>query len=1138
MSRQSPVFDDLGGEFSGKLREIVSTTRQTADGVSTVTFSTAVIECDYNPSVVKKLATGQLLAIPNVQTLGAEDVFSIYEIADVFPMHYSQPNLDRSQPAAIRKEFMELIEGEWKKGSKSTWIEIVAAPIGYVMRTAGGAISFERKPYAPLAGSSVRLLSRDTVEKLICYRVPKGDDPADYRFGNLLGVIDEKIPFTVDIEKLLHYHVGVFAFSLDYKEPIIYRQDGRTNIAEIGKLVDQFFGGRDEEGRRYTNSVEVVSFDPETYQVRWTPIQYVFRHRCADKLLRFTVRTGRNVAVTPGHSLFVLRKGNVRCLPASQIVKGDFIIGTRSVPDESTSNVTVNLANLFKGKAAESVFITDVPESAFRRLRQGRVPYWRWYRWRRTRKLPLTYWERLTAQEKERVKLGYKGAASTFSPILEIDEDVARLLGYYAAEGHVAIEEGLSYTVDFTLNKDDRKIIGELERIMRTKFGIRTRSHKHGENSIRIGFNNKVIAQFLKQSVGTGARNKTIPSPILNSPSAVRQEFLRAWAEGDYPSCSSRRLTSDILYALLLDRCAGAVNWIPPRPTTIEGRRVRNRGRYQFSFPRAREMKGAIRSIRKRAEPIYPVAELPDSLTSLLRHPSHVKRIKPRLAGQILLELEARLSTLMSYDGSPAKKMSEARNDGVYRTGMRAFLVRGQQTIHESPALIQASEDMRLVKVLQESQLGYYEVQKIEEVSPTSGFVYDVSVPEAENFLAGFGGLFCHNTGSGKSNLTSTVVRKALKVIPDLKVVILDVSSEYGIHILDVLNEYPSKVLFTDSFAGSKNKSAEYFKRHVCPESLAGLQPEFERKIAKLFDDDKIVFAELPLEGTEEVEKFTTYGGLIEVLTNTLNDKYGAVQQKIYVPQVITQIKQFMHDEGFSPDTRFNAKTAKLITQIQSLIGDLPATSSLKKSFDALAKVIEATVPEDELEKSPWETLPDEILSTEEGSPRVFVINLPEAEDARAQTADVISRVFRNRKKSFSLTPKVLFIVDEAQEFIPQDARKGDNAYESSRAVERLLRHGRKYNLFCWVSTQRIAHLNTNALQQLHSYFIATMPRPYDRQLVADTFAIGDAFVDRTLAFQNGDWLITSFKATATQNIPVFFHAENNEETLRKYLSG
>jgi hypothetical protein len=583
----------------------VSTTRQTADGSSTVTFSTARIDCQYSPDVIKKLSTGQLVAIPNTQTIGNDGIFSVYEIADVFPMHYSMANLDRSQPAAIRNEFMELIEADWKKGSKSTWIEIVAAPIGYVMKAPGdGTTTFERKPFAPLTGSPVKLLSRDSVEKLICYSVPKGEEPGDYQFGNLLGVIDETIPFTVNIEKLIHFHVGIFAF-----------------------------------------------------------------------------------------------------------------------------------------------------------------------------------------------------------------------------------------------------------------------------------------------------------------------------------------------------------------------------------------------------------------------------------------------------------------------------------------------------------------------------------------------------TGSGKSNLTATVIRKALKVIPDLKIVILDVSSEYGIHILDVLNDYPSKVLFTDSFAGSKQKAAEYFKRHVCPEALAGLVPEFEKKITKLFDDGKVVFAELPMEGSEEVERFSTYGGLVEVLTNTLNDKYGAVQQKVYVPKVISRIKEFMSAEGFTQETRFNSKTSKLISQIQTLLEDLPANSSLKKTFDGLAKVLADAAPEEESEKSPWETLPDEIISTDKSSPRVFVINLPEAEDARAQTADVINRVFRKRKRSFSLTPKVLFIIDEAQEFIPQDARKGDNAYESSRAVERLLRHGRKYNLFCWVSTQRIAHLNTNALQQLHSYFISTMPRPYDRQLVADSFAIGDAFVDRTLAFQNGDWLITSFKATATQNIPVFFHAENNEDALREYLA-
>ncbi len=599
------AFDDLDGEFQARLREIVSTTRQTAEGSSSVTFSTARIECDYSPRVIKKLGTGQLVAVPNVQTLGTNDIFSLYEIADVYPMHYSMLTLDRSQPAAIRKEFMDLIQKEWKKGSKSTWIEMVAAPIGYIMKVNGGSISFERKPYAALTGSSVKLLSKESVQQLICYKPESNAE--DYRFGNLLSVIDETIPFLVNIENLIHYHVGLFAY-----------------------------------------------------------------------------------------------------------------------------------------------------------------------------------------------------------------------------------------------------------------------------------------------------------------------------------------------------------------------------------------------------------------------------------------------------------------------------------------------------------------------------------------------------TGSGKSNMTAAVIRKALRVIPDLKVVIFDVSSEYGVHVLDVLNDYPSRVLFTDSFAESKSLAGEYFKRHATPESLVKLEKQFERKISKLFSDGKVKFVKIPLAGEEDIARFSTYGGLVEVLSNTLNDRYGAVQQKILVPQVIKIIEQFRLENKLEPESVFDSKTSKLIARVQPLVEDLPANSSLKKTFENLAKVVEMSSEEDEETKSneySWDNLVDEILSSKEDSPRVFVVNLPEAEDARLQTAAVISEVFRKRKRNFTLTPRVLFIIDEAQEFIPQEARKEDGTYQASKAVERLLRHGRKYHLHCWISTQRIAHLNTNALQQLHSYFVSTMPRPYDRQLISDTFAIDDAFIDRTLTFQNGDWLLTSFKATATQNIPVFFHAENNEDILKKYVS-
>jgi DNA helicase HerA-like ATPase len=418
------------------------------------------------------------------------------------------------------------------------------------------------------------------------------------------------------------------------------------------------------------------------------------------------------------------------------------------------------------------------------------------------------------------------------------------------------------------------------------------------------------------------------------------------------------------------------------------------------------------------------------------------------------------------------------------------------------------------------------------------GFADD-SIPfsvNLENLIHYHGGVFAYS-GSGKSNLTATVIRKALRTIPDLKVVIFDVSAEYGVHIIDVLNELPSRILFTDSFKDSKNLAADYFKRHATPEALAGLEKKFHVKISKLFDDGKVEFLVSRMAGEEDVARFSTYEGLIEVLSNTLNDKYGAVQQKILVPQVVETIRQYLRDNKLDLETRFNPQTKELIARIQPLLVDLGASSSLKKTFDSLATVI-AAIPEspEEEEGYTWKKLADEILSTDKDSPKVFVVNLPEAEDARLETANVINEVFRKRKRSFTLTPRVLFVIDEAQEFIPQISRKEDGTDQSSRAVERLLRHGRKYHLNCWISTQRVAHLNTNALQQLHSYFVSTMPRPYDRQLISDTFAIDDAFMERTLAFQNGDWLLTSFKATATQNIPVFFHAENNEDILAAYL--
>src|SRR3989440_3342626 len=84
---------------------------------------------------------------------------------------------------------------------------------------------------------------------------------------------------------------------------------------------------------------------------------------------------------------------------------------------------------------------------------------------------------------------------------------------------------------------------------------------------------------------------------------------------------------------------------------------------------------------------------------------------------------------------------------------------------------------------------------------------------------------------------------------------------------------------------------------------------------------------------------------------------------------------------------------------------------------------------------------------------------------------------------------------------------------DCSKVVETLLRQGRKYGLGGCLATQRIAYLNTNALQQLHTYFVGTLPRPYDRTVVSDTFTIDKQILEKTLEFAPGEWLLSSFIA-------------------------
>jgi len=128
-------------------------------------------------------------------------------------------------------------------------------------------------------------------------------------------------------------------------------------------------------------------------------------------------------------------------------------------------------------------------------------------------------------------------------------------------------------------------------------------------------------------------------------------------------------------------------------------------------------------------------------------------------------------------------------------------------------------------------------------------------------------------------------------------------------------------------------------------------------------------------------------------------------------------------------------------------------------------------------------------------------------------------------------------VFDEAQEFVRDLANARGIKKDCSEKVETLLRQGRKCGLGGCIATQRIAYLNTNALQQLHIYLVGTLPRPYDRNLVSNTFTIDQGILEKTLEFAPREWLRARCVATGIDNVSMLIKADNAEKEIESFLS-
>jgi len=381
-------------------------------------------------------------------------------------------------------------------------------------------------------------------------------------------------------------------------------------------------------------------------------------------------------------------------------------------------------------------------------------------------------------------------------------------------------------------------------------------------------------------------------------------------------------------------------------------------------------------------------------------------------------------------------------------------------------------------------------------------------------------------TGGGKSNLLSNLFRRILYHEKDTKLVIFDISCEYPFLLSDVfMDPKISSVIVLEDEA----KTSDHFARSIVKPRDFEEDAKANEILKQIYDKGKVTFYNRPLT------QVPTYGSLLQEMRGLRTESsnrptYVQAMDAImdFVASFIEKAGKTEHDEiddDFIDHLDSTARQAMETFQVHD--------KSAVYAWATTRPTLKGVLTRAQKAKRSGVTIKD-LMKKLSGPERVVCVSIADPDTLRDLVIKLTSAALRYRKRSFEIKPQILFVFDEAQEFIPSQA--SGHLGQCSSAVERLLRQGRKYGLGGAIATQRIAYLNTNIMQQLHTFFVGTLPRPYDRTVVSSSFQIDLSILDKTLEFPPGSWLMSSYIATGLDSVPVFVKADNSEDVLKAHI--
>ena len=473
------------------------------------------------------------------------------------------------------------------------------------------------KPVKPKTKMLARKLPGNIVQCLACNRyckIPEGNagfcGVRANDGGQLsLTVYGKPCAVWVDpIEKkpLFHFLPGSTSYSIgtfgcNFACSFCFSPDNAVINDDSLKNLDELF---ESCKQRVDNEHGEIAFAGDRKTVtasgRREAIAKVFRHFYEGAVLTVKPRYAPQVTCTPEHRFFVYRNGNLEKVAAERLKEGDWLPVPKIKPKgenvmiDSKEILSRSISKIRKGrKLGESglLMLMELKRSG-RTSRQiskvlGMHPVY-------LRKLMgdlahrgvnegTFFYDNIVIEKGKRAKFKME-KGDGIPRMMRLDEDLAELLGYYCAEGHVARHPSrpTSLTIIFSYGRHEKKLVGRTAFLLERLFSVKPKIRRR-RTTVTVEVSKSSLGTFFAILCGSRSKHKMVPPQIARADKDVIGAFVKSFLAGDgcvmrgiiaFNTVSKKMALGLYHLLLLLGYLPSYYEWRPPRRKRIEGRMV------------------------------------------------------------------------------------------------------------------------------------------------------------------------------------------------------------------------------------------------------------------------------------------------------------------------------------------------------------------------------------------------------------------------------------------------------------------------------------------------------------------------------------------------------------------------------------